>query len=390
MGIYTDYGRFIKAREFKRWCNSGAGIWFGFGMGSPRWDYEVKTNDNSSKPNVPTSSPAAYTPLYRWYAKYNDPSWSDPSGTDLADQEYAFLDRSYIIPTEAMPDPIPTEPTNSDLRNNALTTPSDDLSPSISRLISGLNPSISTTLWDPAYAGSDSSSQYYPSPSIPVFPATYRADWDAHISDYSSDTTVPTDPEDFEEYAYNIYFHKILGRNAPLGLLSYIQGKAVFVEPIKDSELQDSLKMFKYGAHYWRIVPDTEVNSKKLPHHVLLTVSVFPNELIDDTIAERYLLVRQVSVFKFPDYLVTEWELDTTPLPRSKQVIPASKINMLYPGAYRMTNLFNIPFNCRNPMEPNSGTYSSDCTIEMLINDFMTGRKRDVQQTDRYGYIIGF
>ena len=29
-------------------------------------------------------------------------------------------------------------------------------------------------------------------------------------------------------------------------------------------------------------------------------------------------------------------------------------------------------------------------TIEMLINDFMTARKRDVQQTDRYGYIIGF
>ena len=50
-------------------------------------------------------------------------------------------------------------------------------------------------------------------------------------------------------------------------------------------------------------------------------------------------------------------------------------------------NRVNIPYNFFNPLDPNNVEAP---TIEMLINDFMTARKRDVQQTDRYGYIIGF
>lgn len=37
MGIFTDYGRYVKAREFKKFCNSGGGLWFAFGTGGKAW-----------------------------------------------------------------------------------------------------------------------------------------------------------------------------------------------------------------------------------------------------------------------------------------------------------------------------------------------------------------
>lgn len=401
MGIYTDYGRFMKAREFKNWCNNGAGIWFGFGTGSPRWDYEVLVNSSSSKPNVPTSSPAAYTPLYKWYAQYKDPSWEGGSQI-LQDPETVFLDGSAIIETEEEPDPMPTAKTSTELYNEWDTFPSNGLSPAICKLGPGsLTPphitfsDVSFYMWEKEYADPDSgtSSELYPSPSIPPFPVSYLSDWNTYhnpMSAYNSSPSIPSDPELYKQYAYDLHFFQVMNTTVPLGFLSLIQGKALFVEPIDDTEVQDSLKTFKYGKHYWRIVPDTDITAYKLPHHILLTVSVFPNELINDTIAERYLLVRQVSVFKFPDYLKTELGLDSVSVPRANQVIRADRLNMLYPGATPVSGKANIPFNCNNPLEPNPLNPNGDETVEMLVNDFMTGRKRDVQQTDRYGYIIGF
>ena len=40
MGIFTDYGRYVKAREFKKFCNSGGGVWFAFGAGGHQWNTE--------------------------------------------------------------------------------------------------------------------------------------------------------------------------------------------------------------------------------------------------------------------------------------------------------------------------------------------------------------
>lgn len=393
MGMYTDYGRFMKARQFKNWCNSGAGIWFGFGMGSPRWDYEVLVDSTRSKPNVPTSSPSAFTPLYKWFATYKNPEWESPSIGDLADQEYTLLDGSAIIETEEVPTPTPYIKTNDELREEALTFPDENLSPSMSVFYNRMGiPYIRKYLWDPSYK--DEPTEVYPSPFIPPFPVSYYNDWISHLEsmgtgyDPESVPTVPSDPSEYENYSYAKYFHDVYNRNVYLGFLSFIQGKAYFVEPIEDTEVQESIKTFKYGKHYWRIVPDADINYGKLPHHILLTATVFPNELINDTIAERYLLVRQVSVFKFPDYLASQWGLNDETVPRSRQVVRADTLKFVPEKSdIPVLGEKTVPFNCVNPLDPND---TDNPTAEMLINDFMTGRQRDIQQTDRYGYIIGF
>lgn len=61
MGIFTDYGRYVKAREFKKFCNSGGGLWFAFGSGGKGWNIEdmpkappCNTRQNSDQNNDET------------------------------------------------------------------------------------------------------------------------------------------------------------------------------------------------------------------------------------------------------------------------------------------------------------------------------------------------
>lgn len=405
MGIYTDYGRFVKARQFKDWCNAGAGIWFGFGIGSPTWDKIVTDTNGNGRPNVPPSSPNLYSPLYRWFSSVR----SEETGTAdyvLKPQEMSLLDRSYWGTTQDL------YPDDQTVKNEAATNPDENYSPLV-EFFSEPHTLLSCDFEIPYLPNDDEYRILFP--QVPAFPLSYGNDWADLADNFPSSfdpSNEPTDPEQYESFAYNYhlnYSKTNLSDNkfgAPVGLLAFIQGSAHFVEPIEEEEPSSSssienLRKFKYGNHYWRIVQDNGLEDpdgdRKLPHHILLTVSVFPNELAQSSLVERELPVRQVSVFKFPDTMVSSLGLDQTPLPRSSQIIRRDKINMVYSklDSENLTpsnnsgdsSVKNIPFHGFTPLDPNNSTSP---TIEMIINDFMTARKRDVQQTDRYGYIIGF
>ena len=407
MGIYTEYGRFVKARQFKEWCNAGAGIWFGFGIGSPEWDNIITDNsitDSRDRPNTPPSSPNLYSPLYRWFTSYKEDQGDTPPAT-LAPQELSLIDRSYWgIVDGSWPD-------NNTIINNP-STPTDSYAPSL-----GFYSSDTPEFFHYTNRKEDDYTLLFP--QVPVFPQAYENDWvgdgkpiDVYQSTSSFDPDVePNDSSQYESFAYNYhiyysgsnYSNSLFG--APLGFMSFIQGSAHFVIPLEDGEVDspiDNIRRFKYGNHYWRVLQDSDIESSMgdihLPHHILLTVSVFPNDIARSSLVEMQLPIRQVSVFKFPDSLITPLGLDVSPLPRGNQVIRRDSLNMVYhqlnndnsitpspddPSSQRK----GIPFHAFTPMNPNN---SEAPTIEMIINDFMTARRRDVQQTDRYGYIIGF
>ena len=324
MGIYSDYGRFMKARQFKEWCTSGAGIWFGFGLGSPRWDDFVSLTDSSGasvlKSFVPPSAPAAYTSVYRWFrSEKNIPP--ELEGDDLlSESEMSLLDRSFGNPSiDDDPSNPPFYPSDDDIRERfyldhvGVPEPSGGLVPSICELTNfdSRNPNYSNFNIS-SHNLDNLEGSYYPSKSIPPFTVSYKKDWEdicnkisssnidfSHMDDLSH--YIPTDPSEYEAYSYarHVYTDGGFRFNPPLGLLSFIQGKAKFVVPVEESEA-GTQATFKYGSHFWKIVSDNDVSSTNLPHHILLTVNVFPNELSGDSISEQTLMVRQVSVFKFP------------------------------------------------------------------------------------------
>ena len=67
MGIFTDYGRYVKAREFKKFCNSGGGVWFAFGAGGHQWNTE----------NIPKAPPCNSRQL----SDQNNPGSESPDGS---------------------------------------------------------------------------------------------------------------------------------------------------------------------------------------------------------------------------------------------------------------------------------------------------------------------
>lgn len=510
MGIYTDYGRFQKAREFKEYCNSGAGIWFAFSMGSPRWDKvihrEIQNQENEENNidilNVPPSSPTAYSPLYRWFASYKGGENIDETAP-LQVQEMSLLDRSFCSDYEPNPSIVDytkgTWPSNNTLQTNKDTLPpkgaEEGTEGGFSPTVLTLNKNRIVTDSDedsniPLISGSETDSgspteqhtwnsdsskvekDFYPTPSLPAFPVSYQEDWDAIIQQaqedlvgenqdlylfYQSSATGPYDtwnePVDstkFKSWSYIYHLsqtkeaelqgnneestHSNKNPNArPIGLYSFIRGVAKFVEPVSEEMAQNSsISAFKYGSHFWRIVPDANINSENLPHHILLTVSVFPNELSDSSMVERELPVRQVSVFKFPDCVLDQIpELKNENPSRRYQVLKRNRFVIVRGDESADVNINNtgeswedgrqvyLPFYVTDQVYNNdSDYYDSDYdvkyknqylypnppdsntdsdvkhrirgTIEMLINDFMTARIKDVQQTDRYGYIIGF
>ena len=473
MGIYTDYGRFQKAREFKDYCNSGAGVWFAFSMGSPRWDKLIhKTIDGVTTDvlNVPPSQPSSYTPLYRWFESYK--------GSDLQVQEFSLIDRSFCDScpsTGTTGYTTGTFPTNSVIENNKDVLPPQDsngnegeYTPSVclldqSRVASATNNALNTSNSIEQYSWNTDptkiNSLFYPTPSLPAFPVSYTQDWKTIIDEAKSNLVSggnlflyympgatstndswqePNDSTKFESWSYLYHLSQTRTNSSnqspnkisscrPLGLYSFIKGQARFVEPVSEEMAQEStISTFKYGSHYWRIVPDANITADNLPHHILLTVSVFPNELSDSSIVERYLPVRQVSVFKFPDCILEQIpELEQSNPSRRYQVLKRDRFNIIrgndtYPDistvkdvAWEDGRQIYLPFyfddpaytdpdypdQYKNPyLSPNppnkivGGVESIRLrgTIEMLINDYMTARTRDVQQTDRYGYIIGF
>lgn len=384
MGIYTDYGRFLKARQFKEYCNSGAGLWFSFSMGSQRWDtIGEETNGgeeptNKFRPLVPPSSPNAYSPVYSWVQSFkNTPT--------LVKSEESLLDPSW---SSSDVDPKYWSPYKENYTDASLYPYTDPF-----KVTQALSPSW--VFWnngDPQAiypfnnTTSNIPSKYYPSAYIPPFSVSYLNDWSS-FTPYADTSTQPTNPDDFLQYALTLHLEEGEACSLPIGLLSFIKGNAQFVSPITEEEVSqvtpgtpDAMKIFKYGAHYWKIISD--ISRDSLPHHILLTANVFPGDLSLDAIADVTLPVRQVSVFKFPDSL-------STIITSGRYVIRRKDMNILWTDPSTgeedspVEGKKNLPFNCESPID---GAQS----IEMIINDCLTARTRVVQQTDRYGYIIGF
>lgn len=81
MGIFTDYGRYVKAREFKKFCNRDGGLWFAFASGGHTWTTEdmpkappcwsrqhvedSTTPDSDGSGSTPSTPSGSTNPKYR-------------------------------------------------------------------------------------------------------------------------------------------------------------------------------------------------------------------------------------------------------------------------------------------------------------------------------------
>lgn len=148
----------------------------------------------------------------------------------------------------------------------------------------------------------------------------------------------------------------------PKGLLGFLRAYVSYVSPYREG-MDDSLGTFLYGGSKWVYVEESS-----FPTNVFVSALIpFPGQsFISDYDIDIGLKVRQISVFRCPDRLVSNFEGQ----------------NLL---RYDQSSIFeevpSAPVSLVDPPHFYSG---------MLINDYVLTQPRVMNQVDRFGYLIGF
>ena len=360
MGIFSDVGRFFKAREFKKYMESEGGAWMAFGIGSENWDYFVKDKTNNSVMNIPVATPRSSSSMKEWIAK--DRGILDVSQLILNPNERIFLDTSYIKENETIPDyeQIPDRLDQKDIPRKLYLTESSAAA------------DFTTIDYDNIEVETDE--QKIKSIKNPTFPQCYIRDFKDDNGEWLIDFNVdrktkPSDHTLYHRWAKSILVKDSITNKNPLGFLSLVRAYVKFVTP--SDEAEDNISVFMYGAHKWKTISDEEAE-KINAHHILITCTVFPRDLHDDEIVESEMNVRQVQVYHLNKVEGLTHSGDT-------------KLDNI-----RSVRNINCYFKSLETTFPEGSIVINDNKIELLINDFMSQRIRKVNQSDRYGFIIGF
>ena len=370
MGIFSDVGRFFKAREFKKYMESEGGAWMAFGIGSENWDYFVKDKTNNSVMNIPVATPRSSSSMKEWIAK--DRGILDVSQLILNPNERIFLDTSYIKENETIPDyeQIPNRLDQKDIPRKLYLTESSTTA------------DFTTIDYDNIEVETDE--QKIKSIKNPTFPQCYIRDFKGDNGEWLIDFNVdrktkPSDHTLYHRWAKSILVKDSITNKNPLGFLSLVKADVQFVKLADESvnksdESVNNMNIFMYGSHKWKTINDEEAE-KINAHHILITCTVFPRDLHDDEIVESEMNVRQVQVYHLNKIEGLTHSGDTK---LGKDEIPNSVRNI------------NCYFKSLETTFPEGSIVINDNKIELLINDFMSQRIRKVNQSDRYGFIIGF
>ena len=358
MGIFSDIGRYFKAREFKTYMESGGGTWLAFGIGSSNWDYFVKDANGNSVLNVPVSTPRSCASVKSWIAKDRD--ISDVSQLILNPNERIFLDTSYISEGTTVPEynQIPSTLEEKDVPSQLYLSEFSSSAQILKRNYDSIEPSTP-----------DDEARMIKNPT---FPQCYMRDFksgDDWLIDFDVDPDVtPNDHSLYNTWAKSVLAKESFTNKNPLGFLSIVKAAIRFVIPT--DEPVDNINIFMYGSQKWKMLNDQDAE-KINAHHILITCLVFPGDLHEKEVVEKEMTVRQVQVYHF-NQIEGVTHSDGT-----KLNIHSIKNKDCY-------------FKSLNTTFPSGSKVILESQMELLINDFMPQRIRKVNQSDRYGFIIGF
>lgn len=249
MAIYTQYGRYTKAKLFKESVNSGGGVYFAFGIGNPDWD-------SAGVISAPYDEKCTFS-LGTYFDNQKSRYYKDSS--NVVKPLYASLATNASTK-------VPLFPV---IYNNATFQ---------FEIASGAG-YVGVTSYKDAYitkTGSEYILHYQGNDtSIKIPSATYN-------------------PKEF------VYFCELFIRGTAradncFGLLGMVKGDACLVKDIGNSST-GAINEFYYGDRYWKVVDDSDADSE-MPCHVLLSASIEPKMLCDDAEVDLGMIARQVAIY---------------------------------------------------------------------------------------------
>ena len=397
MAIYTNYARYLKAKQFKEYLSaeSVGDTYMVFGMGNPYWD-SVNEESMQSMPIAP----------------YNTTTLTIPTST-ADNQFYDNTVQQYMLSKTAVDQTIING-----------TAAADSLIHHTSKFVPAF-----PCIW---HSSTGDGPHLFPSkqgvtPSSPLENITQNNYQNYYIYNnklYSiSDTTGQnvdsisslTNQElcYYSELCLRGKALNLTGTNlpstlkTPVGLLGAVRCSIEFVRDAgPNGELiKGTSEYFWYGDRYWQIVKDSDVtddnitSSTELPHHLMFLSMVNPRDLCSELDLDQNLVPRQIAIYtrkrtsgRGPRFYRVEENIFNFGQ-YSKQDLGAafanpSLLTVDIPATDRKGTLLNFTL-------PHLASGASDKTwpegeFKFVLHDYIRGANRNAHSSDRFGYVVGF
>lgn len=411
MAIYTNYGRFLKAKYFKENLENNNDTYMVLGMGDPNWD-----SNRLSLPIAPYNS------------SITNRSGLLPDFTDSAEVNQFFDNRlsMYFLAKSGFVE-NPLNKYNTILSKFPCLWKYDETPDEPGILFVGGTPKISNK---------DDYYKYYIKKDGNDYKLCNIDTTDEEIINYNS-----INDDVSREYFAELYLRGMAIENDWIttpGLLGAIKCKIEFVKDIGASETNytGGIRQFYYGDRYWEVVPDADLayynefekehgldSESQLkdkvnfnyPTHLLISTLVNPGYLMQDLNFDQHLCARQIAIctspkvaepltyyragdyiFNFGQYVAIKsgdsihYEKPSTtdvynPITFTESVsLPENKI-LDFTLPYKFNDAGTILY----PTEADLST-SAARKFNFILHDYILGNRRDAHSADRIGYVIGF
>lgn len=417
MAIYTQYGRYQKAKLFKEMLESAGDTYMLLGLGNPYWDRD----------ELEQSIPVA---PYDTSMINPDPSVNGNQFLDEHINQY-FSNTDYANPPinisanieQSLINGVPNseqDPTQSGKYLNIC----KDLIPPFPCIWQNYNYTAGIIDSQQFAINLDNYQNYYID-SRNNFTKFYLKDYNDIVEEELQFPTDNYERQFFSELVLRGYARNLgQGDNNlkyyvkhPAGLFGAVKVGISFVKDIgtslDNSTYNGYVDQFWYGDRYWEVVDPNEDTlesyidgdtNKIYPHHLLFSATINPRQLFTGNLnVDQNLIPRQIAlyskkatpinvvnntvvysngpnVYRVGDYVFNFGQYTNSDI-----------ANLTSSGQYDSTHILNFTFPCSTDNENRSDANSyPQGDFKFILNDYIKGTVRNRHSVDRVAYIVGF
>lgn len=397
MAIYTNYGRYLKAKQFKEALESAGDTYMVFGIGDPSWD--------SNRLSMPIAS-------------YDSTSLRNP---DDANSNQFFDDKvcQYILSKSF---------TKTFVDGGIIIDPDSwvyeyrKLMPPFPCLWKGEDEDVVISISGKDIKKNDYHSYYIKSNGA-HFSLYKQGDGTPIVADF--DYGVITDDVS-REYFAELYLRGLcMDKNWDIvpGLIGAVKCKVEFAKDIgfDESRYTGAVNQLYYGDRYWETVPDSDVASYyddylskhrvsqgedvNYPTHLLISALINPGYLVNNLNIDQNLCARQIAIYTSkrsedlsgPIYYRQGEYLFNFGQYCKKNINGEWKWVSRYDGQDSILATddskildFTVPYKISEDSSKIYPLSEESKKFNFVLHDYILGNRRDKQSADRISYIVGF
>ena len=419
MAIYTQYGRYLKAKQFKEMLEDKYEAYMLFGLGNPKW---TDSNENQPMPFGPhntnillyetSTANQFYDANVQQYFTDGDiteqfVSYSKPN-TEYARKVAELLP---VFPAIWYKHPVPTKEDD----------PTSDMF-TISHDVNNDDINIDLMQYQKYYIKHNGDGFHLKDITTPAL---------------DNKVNIPSTPI-AKMYFAELYLRGLAIENhimAPVGLLGAIKCNLSLVRDlgVDESKYTGLQSQFWYGDRYWEIVNPNDTSledyikykdesgnlstsgvAEYYPTHLLFTSMINPRNLCDDLNIDNCIAPQQLAIYIRKKHYNT----DTNAYENGKPYYRVDGNNIFNFGqytadsikdynieynsaarAYKLSNkgkqldkkyIFNFTLPDKNHKYNYDDPKLNDGEFKLLLHDYIKGQIRENHSIEKIGYIVGF